>query len=100
MRPASSEGDAKASALYADAFGRDPQFAQFYRSLEAYRASFRNKSDVMVIDPSSDFFKAMRGGGAVAPAAPAKRCRQAVTSARGTARLHSRAGRPPVKAIR
>jgi modulator of FtsH protease HflC len=67
------EGDAKASALYADAFGRDPQFAQFYRSLEAYRASFRNKNDVMVIDPSSDFFKAMRGGGAVAPAAPPKR---------------------------
>ncbi|MCU7371468.1 protease modulator HflC [Paucibacter sp. O1-1] len=63
------EGDAKASALYAEAFGRDPQFAQFYRSLEAYRSSFRNKSDVMVVDPSSDFFKAMRGGG---PAAPAK----------------------------
>jgi len=64
------EGDAKASALYADAFGRDPQFAQFYRSLDAYRASFRNKTDVMVIDPSSDFFKAMRGtGGAAAPAA-------------------------------
>jgi modulator of FtsH protease HflC len=62
------EGDAKASALYADAFGRDPQFAQFYRSLEAYRASFRNKTDVMVVDPSSDFFRAMRGGGA-APAA-------------------------------
>jgi membrane protease subunit HflC len=56
------EGDAKASALYADAFGRDPQFAQFYRSLEAYRASFRNRSDVMVLDPSSDFFKAMRTG--------------------------------------
>lgn len=63
------EGDAKASALYAEAFGRDPQFAQFYRSLEAYRSSFRSKSDVMVVDPSSDFFKAMRGGG---PAAPAK----------------------------
>jgi len=63
------EGDAKASALYADAFGRDPQFAQFYRSLEAYRASFRNRSDVMVLDPSSDFFRAMRGGSA--PAAPA-----------------------------
>jgi modulator of FtsH protease HflC len=63
------EGDAKASALYADAFGRDPQFAQFYRSLEAYRASFRSKTDVMVVDPSSDFFKAMRG--APAPAAPA-----------------------------
>ena len=64
------EGDAKASALYADAFGRDPQFAQFYRSLEAYRASFRTKSDVMVVDPASDFFRAMRGTGA-APAVPA-----------------------------
>jgi membrane protease subunit HflC len=58
------EGDAKASALYSEAFGRDPQFAQFYRSLEAYRASFRSKSDVMVVDPSSDFFKSMRGAGA------------------------------------
>jgi modulator of FtsH protease HflC len=56
------EGDAKASALYADAFGRDPQFAQFYRSLEAYRATFRSKSDLMVLDPSSEFFRAMRGG--------------------------------------
>lgn len=65
------EGDAKASAIYASAFGRDPQFAQFYRSLEAYRASFRSKSDVMVVDPSSDFFKAMRGSGA--GAAPAKK---------------------------
>ncbi len=59
-------GDATASRLYAEAFGRDPQFAQFYRSLDAYRASFRNKSDVMVVDPSSDFFRAMRGGGAPA----------------------------------
>ncbi|KQW44739.1 MULTISPECIES: protease modulator HflC [unclassified Roseateles] len=66
------EGDAKASALYAEAFGRDPQFAQFYRSLEAYRASFRNKSDVMVVDPGSDFFKAMRGSGS-GPAAPARK---------------------------
>jgi modulator of FtsH protease HflC len=66
------EGDGKASAIYAEAFGRDPQFAQFYRSLEAYRASFRSKSDVIVVDPSSDFFKAMRGAGA-APAAPAKK---------------------------
>ncbi len=55
------EGDAKASALYAEAFGRDPQFAQFYRSLEAYRATFRSKSDVMVLDPSTEFFRAMRG---------------------------------------
>jgi membrane protease subunit HflC len=65
------EGDAKASALYADGFGRDPQFAQFYRSLEAYRSAFRSKSDVMVLDPSSDFFRAMRGGAAPA-AAPRK----------------------------
>jgi membrane protease subunit HflC len=55
------EGDARASTAYAEAFGRDPQFAQFYRSLEAYRASFRSKNDVIVVDPSSDFFKAMRG---------------------------------------
>jgi membrane protease subunit HflC len=67
------EGDARASALYAEAFGRDPQFAQFYRSLMAYRASFRNKSDVMVVDPSSDFFKAMRGPGAAPAAAPARK---------------------------
>ncbi len=67
------EGDAKASALYADAFGRDPQFAQFYRSLEAYRASFRNKSDVMVLDPSSEFFRAMRGGSPAAAPAPARK---------------------------
>jgi membrane protease subunit HflC len=57
------EGDAKASALYAESFGRDPQFAKFYRSLEAYRASFQNRSDVMVVDPSSEFFRAMRGEG-------------------------------------
>jgi membrane protease subunit HflC len=64
------EGDAKASALYAGAFGQDAQFAQFYRSLEAYRATFRNRSDVMVVDPSSDFFKYLKGSssGASAPA--------------------------------
>jgi membrane protease subunit HflC len=62
------EGDARASALYAEAFGRDPQFAQFYRSLDAYRASFRSKSDVVVVDPSSDFFKAMRGPSSAAGA--------------------------------
>ena len=64
------EGDAKASALYAGAFGQDAQFAPFYRSLEAYRATFRNRSDVMVVDPSSDFFKYLKGSssGASAPA--------------------------------
>ena len=57
------EADAQATQIYAEAFGRDPKFAQFYRNLEAYRASFNKKSDVMVIDTSSDFFKAMRGSG-------------------------------------
>jgi len=56
-------GDAKASVLYADAFGRDPQFAQFYRSLEAYRATFRSRNDVMVLDPNNEFFRAMQGSG-------------------------------------
>lgn len=65
------EGDAQAAGTYNDAFGRDPQFAQFYRSLDAYKASFSKKSDVMVLDPSSDFFKAMRGSGAAA--APSKK---------------------------
>jgi membrane protease subunit HflC len=55
------EGDAQAAALYAEAFGRDPQFAQFYRSLEAYKSSFNKKGDVMVIDQSSEFFRGMRG---------------------------------------
>lgn len=57
------EGDAKASETYAAAYGRNPEFYAFYRSLEAYRNSFRSKSDVMVLDPSSDFFKYMRGAG-------------------------------------
>ncbi len=56
------EGDAEAASIYAEAFGRDPQFAQFYRSLDAYKASFAKKGDVMVLDPSSsEFFKAFRG---------------------------------------
>jgi membrane protease subunit HflC len=61
------EGDAEAARVYAEAFGRDPQFAQFYRSLDAYKASFSSKSDVMVLDPaSSEFFKVFRNGGAPA----------------------------------
>jgi len=65
------DGDAKASQIFADAFGRDPQFAEFYRSLEAYRATFRSRSDVMVVDPSSEFFRAMRGAPTPSPAPPA-----------------------------
>ena len=57
------EGDAKASALYASAFGRNPEFYSFYRSLEAYKQSFKNKSDVMVLDPSSAFFKYLKSSG-------------------------------------
>ncbi len=55
-------GDAQAARIYSEAFGKDPQFAQFYRSLDAYKATFAKKSDVMVLDPSSsDFFKSMKG---------------------------------------
>jgi membrane protease subunit HflC len=50
------DGDAKASQIYAQSFGQNPEFFKFYRSLEAYRASFRSRSDVMVVDPASDFF--------------------------------------------
>jgi len=63
------EGDAEAARIFAQSFGKDPQFARFYRSLDAYKASFGKKSDVMVLDPSSDFFSAMRGSGSGAAAA-------------------------------
>lgn len=67
------EGDGQAAAIYGEAFGRDPKFAQFYRSLDAYKASFGKKSDVMVLDPSSsEFFKVFRGDGAGAAVAPKK----------------------------
>jgi membrane protease subunit HflC len=60
------EGDAAAARIYAEAFQRNPEFFSFYRSLEAYRQSLRSKSDVMLLDPSSDFFKYLKdpnGGG-------------------------------------
>ncbi len=57
------EGDAKAAATYAEAFGKSPEFYAFYRSLEAYRNSFANKSDVLVVEPNSDFFKYMKNVG-------------------------------------
>jgi modulator of FtsH protease HflC len=65
------EADAQATQVYGEAFGRDPKFAQFYRNLEAYRASFNKKSDVVVVDSSSDFFRAMRGSGSGSGDAPA-----------------------------
>ena len=57
------EGDRKASAIYANAFSANPEFYAFYRSLEAYRASFTNKSDVLVLEPNSDFFKYLKNPG-------------------------------------
>jgi len=57
------EGDARASSLYAAAFGQNPEFYSFYRSLEAYKQSFKDKKDVMVIDPSSAFFKYLKSPG-------------------------------------
>jgi membrane protease subunit HflC len=54
------EGDAKATAIYAQAFGKNADFYSFWRSLEAYRSSFADKGDVMVVDPTSDFFKYMK----------------------------------------
>lgn len=54
------DGDAKASQIYADAFGQNPEFFRFYRSLEAYRASFNHRSDVLVVDPNSEFFRYFR----------------------------------------
>lgn len=54
------EGDAKASRIYAESFGQNPEFASFYRSLEAYRQSFKTKQDVLVLEPNSDFFKYLK----------------------------------------
>ena len=57
------EGDAAASKIYAEAYGKNPEFYSFYRSLDAYRQTLRSKSDVMVLDPSSDFFKYLKNPG-------------------------------------
>ncbi len=57
------QGDAKAAEIYSLAYNKNPEFYAFYRSLEAYRNSFSNKSDVLVLEPSSDFFKYMRSSG-------------------------------------
>ena len=57
------EGDAKASANYAKAYEINPEFYAFYRSLEAYRASFKSKNDVLVLEPNSEFFKYLKSGG-------------------------------------
>jgi len=54
------EGDAKASAVYAKAFSANPEFYSFYRSMEAYRSSFHSRSDLMLLEPGSDFFRYLK----------------------------------------
>ncbi|MCB5189717.1 protease modulator HflC [Methylobacillus arboreus] len=57
------EGDAIASEVYSQAYSKNPEFYAFYRSLDAYRNSFKSKSDIMILEPNSDFFKYMRNSG-------------------------------------
>jgi membrane protease subunit HflC len=64
------DGDAKATQIYGQAFGQNPEFFRFYRSLEAYRASFKDRGDMVVLDPSSEFFRYFKNASAgAAPAA-------------------------------
>ena len=95
------DGDAKASAIYAQAYGANPEFYAFYRSLEAYKATFRNKSDVLVLDPNSDFFRYLKnpggagreGRGQMSPARRASRRAAAPTA-------HGRGSRCPNRCLR
>ncbi len=94
------EGDAKASAIYAQAFGQNPEFAQFYRSLEAYRTTFDKRSDVLVVDKSADFFRFMNGA-AAAVAAGSRRRSADVDHARPGLRPDARPrGRPAARGAR
>lgn len=58
------EGDAKAAQIYAQSFGKNPEFYRFYRSMEAYKATFKGRSDILVLDSNSEFFKYFKGPGA------------------------------------
>lgn len=60
---AKGEGDAKAAAIYAEAFNQDPNFYGFYRSLDVYRAGLKTKNDVLLLDPNSEFFKHLKSPG-------------------------------------
>lgn len=55
------DGDARSTEIYATAYGRDAEFYAFYRSLDAYRNAFSNASDVLLVDPSSQFFRFFKG---------------------------------------
>lgn len=61
---ARGEGDAKAAAIYASAYNRDPEFYSFLRSLNAYKSSFDGKENVLLVDPGSDFFRYLKDSGA------------------------------------
>jgi membrane protease subunit HflC len=56
------DGDARAASIYADAFSKDPEFYEFYRSINAYTNVFQDKGDMLILDPSSKFFKYLKGG--------------------------------------
>jgi membrane protease subunit HflC len=66
------EGDARAAAIYAGAFQQNPEFYAFYRSMEAYKSSFRGRSDLLVLEPNSDFFRYLRDSAGKAGATPRK----------------------------
>jgi membrane protease subunit HflC len=66
------EGDAKGAGIYAGAFSQNPEFFAFMRSMEAYKSTFRNKSDVMVLEPNSDFFRYLRDSAGKQQAGPRK----------------------------
>ena len=57
------EGDAEAAAIYADAYNQDAEFYSFHRSLQAYRSAFRGQSDLLVLDPDSEFFDYLKSSG-------------------------------------
>jgi membrane protease subunit HflC len=58
------DGDAKAAQIYAQSYGKNPEFYRFYRSMEAYKATFKGRSDILVLDANSEFFKYFKGPGA------------------------------------
>ncbi len=67
------DGDAKASAIYAQAYGRNPEFYAFYRSLDAYKSTFHSKSDMLVLDPGTEFFRYFRQYGIARTPPPSSR---------------------------
>ena len=88
------EGDAKASAIYAQAYGQNPEFYAFYRSLEAYKATFRGRNDLMVLDPSGEFFQYFKQSGSGRGAAPRPRSSAPRLAPCESGRAWTRCGRP------